>query len=137
MEKFNFGLINKSNVLIGDVRIIVSINGKNLRMLKSCDSLCGDYTSACKTLPAKDNAILLRVDDKHFIDIDSINCADDCDQINELLNSNSVDNNMFMTLGTDSPYIGQLYLTNMRTYAELENSVTDIVKLKLINKDTQ
>lgn len=136
MDKFNFSFINKSNVLVGDIRLVVGIDKDKMDLLKSCGSFRDEYTSACKTVLAKENALLLRVDKKHFIDIDSIKCSGDCKRINDLLNSRSFDNNIFLTLGSKNPYVGQLILSQVKTYSELESSITDIAQLKLVN-DTQ
>ena len=98
MEKFNFSFINKSNIYVGNIRLIVGLNRDYLTMLKECPSFRGDYTSACETIVAKENAILIRVDNNYFIDIDSIKTASDCERINELLVSKSFDNNMFLRM---------------------------------------
>ena len=133
MEKFNFGFINRDKVFIGDISIITAIDKNSLRMLKTCSSFRDDYTSACKVVIAKEKAMLIRVDKTHFIDIDYIKTSDDCEKINELLNSKSFENNIFLTHGTKEPYVGQLVLSNIKSYNHLKSSVTDVAKLKLIN----
>ena len=133
MEKFNFSFINKSNIYVGNIRLIVGLNRDYLTMLKECPSFRGDYTSACQTVVAKEDAILIRVDNNYFIDIDSIKTASDCERINELLVSKSFDNNMFLRHATKDPYVGELFLSDMKTYADLKETIVDIARLKLIN----
>ena len=137
MEKFNFSFINKANIYVGNIKLITGINRDYLRMLKECSSFRGDYTSACETVVAKENAILIRIDKNYFVDIDSIKTASDCVRINELLASKSFDNNILLRHATKDPYVGELFLANMKTYTDLKETITDIVKLKLINEGTQ
>lgn len=133
VEKFNFSFINKSNIYVGKIKLITGINRDYLKMLKDCSSFRGDYTSACQTVVAKEDAILIRIDKNYFIDIDSIKSASDCERINELLISKSFDNNMFLRHSTKDPYVGELFLSDMKTYTDLEQTVIDIARLKLIN----
>lgn len=137
MVKFNFRLINRSNVLIGNIRRIQKIDEKKFLLLRYCEDICGDYSSACVTTLVKENAIILRLNDEWFIDIDNIKSIKDCERINELLNSEIMDTERFITYGTKKPYIGQLYLDNIYPCEKVENLVTNIVTLKLINKNTQ
>ena len=133
MEKFNFSFINKSNIYVGNIKLITGINRDYLNLLKECPSFRGDYTSACETVVAKENAILIRVNKNYFVDIDSIKTASDCERINELLASKSYNNNILLRHATKDPYVGELFLSDMKTYADLKETIIDIGRLKLIN----
>lgn len=137
MVKFNFRLINKSNILVGNIRRIEKIDEKKLMALRYCEDMYGDYSSACVTTLVKENAIILRLNNEWFIDVDSIRSIKDCERISELLKSEIMDTNRFITFGTKNPYVGQLYLDSVQPCEKVENSVINIVTLKLINKNAQ
>lgn len=137
MVKFNFRLIDKSNILVGNIRRVDKINNKMLIALQCCEAMYGDYSPACDTTLVKENAIILRLNNEWFIDVDTIKSIKDCELINELLKKEIMDVDRFMTFGTKCPYIGQLYLDSIHPCENVEKAVANIVTLKLINKDTQ
>lgn len=61
MEKFDFRLINKNSILVGNIRKVEKINEKMLRELRCCEDMHGDYSCACITTLEKENAIILRL----------------------------------------------------------------------------
>lgn len=40
---------------------------------------------------------------------------------------------MFLRHATKSPYVGELFLSDMKTYVNLRETIVDIARLKLIN----
>lgn len=136
MKKFDFGFINRTNVLVGNIKRVDKINNKMLVALRCCEAMYGDYSSACETTLVKENAIVLRLNNDWFIDIDNIQGIKDCELINELLKNETMDANRFMTFGIKRPYIGQLYLDSMNPCENIEQSVDNIVTLKLTNNNT-
>lgn len=132
--EYDFGFIKRSDIFVGDLRMVVGIDEEYVDILKKCSSFRNSNIIACKTVPAKNNAVLIKVDNEHFIDLDSIKSKNDLKTINELLQSESFDNNVFLTLDTKEPFIGQLYISSLKVYSN-RKGLTDIKKLKLIKDE--
>lgn len=131
-EKFDFRYINKDNVYIGDIMLVTSVNQYTLNEIKKCDTIIGDFSGACNVELAKENAILIKVSNNLFVDLDSIEHLRDLDYINNCLKNNITDN-VILRQGTFNPFVGQLFLRKVRTY-DIKKEVTDILELKLIKR---
>lgn len=131
---FDFTFINKNNVYVGDIILVKHVNKKILNELKNCGCNMGDYSNACEIITAKENAILIKVEENCYVDIDSIKRKTDCNYINECL-INGVLDNIILNCGTYNPYVGQLFLRNVRSYKDIEKEKFDIMELKLYYKN--
>lgn len=132
--EYDFGFIRRCDIFIGDLRMVVGIDKEYADILRNCSYFRNSNIIACKTVPAKNNAVLIKVDNEHFIDLDSIKSKNDLKTINELLQTESFDNNIFLTLDTKEPFIGQLYISNLKIYGN-NKGLTDIKRLKLLRDE--
>lgn len=131
--EYDFGFIKRSDIFIGDLRMVIGIDKEYIDILKNCSSFRNSNIIACKTVPAKNNAVLIKVDNEHFIDLDSIKSKNDLKTINELLQTESFDNNVFLTLDIKEPFIGKLYISSLKVYGN-GKGLTDIKRLKLFKE---
>ena len=94
----------------GDIYMITSVDTKLLDFLQTHDiiDLC-----ACKYVLAKQDANLIRVTDNSYIDLDSIKNINYIRTISELLDNESV-SNLIMQYNVDNPYVGQLFVKNLK-----------------------
>ena len=132
---FDFKNINNDTVYIGNIIIIKKVNKKQLKECLNADLFIGDLSGPngpCKTEIAKKNAILVKVNDTYFVDIDSIKDLEDCNFINYCL-QNNISDNILLKHGTFNPFVGQLFVKNLKSCKSLEKNKTNIKELKLIN----
>ena len=130
-KPFDFKNIKRSDIFIGNINMITNVDEEMLEKLKFYFPNLHDYSSSCNTILAKQNVILLRVSDKYFIDIDSIKTLNDCNNINTLLENGSKNNNILLTFKTKEPFIGQLYINEIKMESGKISIRIDIMKLKL------
>ena len=97
---------------IGDIYIITSINYKLLELLKKYDIIDDDYLVACTYELAKNDAELLKIGFK-YIETDNLRKT----------NLNSNNNNCILSNEVYDPYIGQLFVNNIRKVKELKNTL--------------
>ena len=127
---YDFNNIKKEDVYFGDIILIKKVNYDILKQCKSIRTVLGvDYSSACKTVIAKPQAVLIKVSDKYFVDLDAIRRGKDIEHINFCLFSNITDN-VLLKNGTYNPYVGSMYVTNLVSAKDKEFVRTDIKSLK-------
>lgn len=97
---------------VGDIYIITSINNKLLEYLKKYDIIDDDYLVACTYEIAKKDARLLKVGSK-YIEASSL----------KKINLNSKNSNYILSDEIYDPYIGQLFVKNVRKIKELKNTI--------------
>lgn len=97
---------------IGDIYIITSINYKLLELLKKYDIIDDDYLVACTYELAKNDAELLKIGFE-YIETDNLRKT----------NLNSNNNNYILSNEVYDPYIGQLFVNNIRKVKELKNTL--------------
>ena len=91
--------------------------------VKKVNAECDNLSLVCLTDIAKEGAILIKVDENKYIDFDGINSNKDIEIINELLSSDSKNNNIILSEGSFNPYVGELYI-----------GVNTLSKSKKVNK---
>lgn len=96
---------------VGDIYIITNINYKLLELLKKYDIIDDDYLVACTYELAKSDAELLKIGFK-YIETDNLRKTN--------LNNN---NNYILSNEVYDPYIGQLFVKNVRKVKELKNTL--------------
>lgn len=129
MKHFDFKNINKDDIYVGDIFILKQYNSKLLNEFKNYYISIGNaYMIACDFKIAKKDAILIKLDDDLYVDIDSINVFSDCNYINYCL-ENDITDNILLSTASYNPYVGQLFLKNINKYNDLSN----VKKLELIN----
>lgn len=97
---------------VGDIYIITSINNKLLEYLKKYDIIDDDYLVACTYEIAKKDARLFKVGSK-YIETSSL----------KKINLNSKNSNYILSDEIYDPYIGQLFVKNVRKIKELKNTL--------------
>lgn len=133
MELLNLKNINEEDIYTGDIYLVINVDKKMLEEIKKCDIVLGDFSPACNSILAKSEATLIKVADRYFIDIDSIKSNKDIENINYLIKSDSKNNNILLRQGTFNPYIGQLYITKLRSVKK-ENKDNILLRLKNTQK---
>lgn len=131
---FDFKNINRDTVYVGNIMLVKKVNKKHLKECLNADIIIGDLSGPngpCKTDIAKKDAILVKVSDNYYVDIDSIKDLQDCDYINFCL-KNNISDNILLKKGTFDPYVGQLFVSNLKKCITVEKSI-NIKKLKLLN----
>lgn len=97
---------------IGDIYIITNINYKLLEFLKKYDIIDDDYLVACTYELAKNDAELLKIG-FNYIETDNLRKT----------NLNNKNNNYILSDEVYDPYIGQLFVKNVRIVKELKNTL--------------
>lgn len=97
---------------VGDIYIITSINYKLLDYLKKYDIIDDDYLVACTYELAKSNARLFKVGSK-YIETSSL----------RKINLNNKNSDYILSDEIYDPYIGQLFVKNVRKVKELKNTL--------------
>ena len=97
---------------VGDIYIITRINNKLLEYLKKYDIIDDDYLVACTFELAKSDARLFKVGSK-YIETSSL----------KKINLNSKNSNYILSDEIYDPYIGQLFVKNVRKIKELKNTL--------------
>lgn len=131
-KTFDFYNISKDDIYIGKISMITYVDLEIVRKLRF--TYYKDFSSACKTVTAKRDAVLIRVTEDCYIDIDSIERGLDCVNINRSLNSLPHDNRL-LRVGVHNPTAGLLFIREIKKITDLEFEKTDIKTLKLIYKD--
>ena len=94
---------------IGDIYMITSVDKDKLDFLKKYDTVDSDYLCACKYILAMKDVSLIKYKGK-YIDSTLISKVD----------SNNIDNNnLFMVDEIYDPYIGELFVRNLRRVKSL------------------
>lgn len=119
---------NNPYIFTCDIRIITKVNREKINILKSNNSSTDDYIPCCETELAKENAILLKVNTDTYIDIDTIKNNSDIKLIYELLKTGNIDNNIFIKCYSKDPYVGQLYISNLKIYNKLNENTLKLIK---------
>lgn len=130
MKLLDLKQIKEEDIYTGNINLITTVDKEMLEEIKKCDIVLGDYSPACKTILAKENALLIKVNDTYYIDIDSIKSNKDIENINTLISSNSKNNNILLRHGTFNPFVGGLYISNLR--CAKENTLEEVT-LRLKN----
>ena len=130
MKLLDLKQIKEEDIYTGNINLITTVDKEMLEEIKKCDIVLGDYSPACKTILAKENALLIKVNDLYYIDIDSIKSNKDIENINTLISSNSKNNNILLRHGTFNPFVGGLYISNLR--CAKENTLEEVT-LRLKN----
>lgn len=110
MKKFELKNISEQNLFIGDIFMIEKTFRKLIDAVREANPECEDLSPICYSAIAKEDAILIKIDENKYIDLDGINSNKDVEIINELLNSGSINNNIILSQGTLDPYVGELYI---------------------------
>lgn len=97
---------------VGDIYIITSIDYKLLEYLKRYDIIDDDYLVACTYEIAKRDARLFKVGSK-YIETSSL----------RRINLNSKNSNYILSDEIYDPYLGQLFVKNVRKIKELKNTL--------------
>lgn len=98
---FDLKNIDKNDLYVGDLYIVTNTSE--------------DYT---RSILAKKDAILIKLFDNHYIDLDSIKSKIDITIINEMLSCNYKDNNRILSDIVDKPYIGKLFIGSLEKTKE-------------------
>jgi len=102
MKKFDLKNITEEDIFVGDLYIVTNM----------------PFVSIMSTL-AKKEAILIRVTEDYYIDLESIKSNSDIVIINELLSSNDYNsNNIILSDKLKKPYIGQLFIGSLEKVKE-------------------
>ena len=120
MTKFNLKNINEEDIFIGDIYIIERTFKKLIAAVKEANPECEYLSPICYSIIAKEGAILIKVDEDNYVDLDGIRNTSDIENINELLNSNSLNNNIILSVGTKDPYVGELIIKNIKRIKKLD-----------------
>ena len=107
---FDFKNINKESLYIGDIYIIKNKKEKEI---------------------AKKDAILVKVTDEYYVDIDSIKDLVDCDYINFYI-KNNIETNILLKEDLLNLYVGKLFITNIKSFVEFKKKEINIMELKLL-----
>lgn len=127
---YDFDNIKKEDVYFGDIMLIRKVNHDILRDSKSIGTVLGvDHSNACLSVLAKPKAILIKVSDRYFVDIDGIKRGKDCEHINFCLHNNIYDN-MLLLNGVFNPAVGLMFVTNLVPAKDKEFLKSDIKTLK-------
>lgn len=121
MKKFELKNISEQNLFIGDIFMIEKTFRKLIDAVMEANPECEDLSPICYSAIAKEDAILIKIDENKYIDLDGINSNKDMEIINELLNSGSINNNIILREGTLDPYVGELFV-GVNTLKKIENS---------------
>ena len=108
MNKFISENVLENNCFIGDINIVTSTKNEITVSL------------------AKKDAVLLQISEELFVDLDYIKSKEDINKINELLNSNSINNNIILSNNINNPYVGKLYISNLRN--KKEKNIKKLIK---------
>ena len=96
---------------IGDIYLITKINKKLLKYLSTNDIIDDDYLVACEYVLAKENASLIKKEN-YYIDVENLDEKD----LNNLHDNKLLKNEIY------DPFIGQLFVKNIRKIKELKNT---------------
>lgn len=97
----------------GDIYIITNINNDKLDYLKSYNLITEDYLKACNYELAKSDVMLYKIDGISYIEVENLSKT----------NLNSLDNNNVLKCKVYDPYIGQLFVKNIRKIKVLKNII--------------
>lgn len=98
---------------IGDIYMITNINKDKLDYLKRYNLIIEDYLEACNYELAKSDAILYKIDGISYIEVENFHKT----------NLNSLDNNNILKHKVYDPYVGQLFVKNIRKIKVLKNII--------------
>lgn len=132
---FDFKNINNDTTYVGDIYKVKRINKKLLIEYLNAGVLINDINEKngpCETVLIKKDAILIKVSDNYFIDIDFIKDLQDCDYINFCLKQNIPDI-IFLKRGIFNPFVGQLFVRKLKRCKSFNKSNMNIKELKLLN----
>lgn len=110
MKKFDLKNIKEEDIFIGDIFIIERTFKRLIEQVKTANPDCKDLSPICYRQLAKENAILIKIGEDKYIDLDGINSKKDVKIINELLTNKSKYNNIILNVGTLDPYVGELFI---------------------------
>lgn len=97
----------------GDIYIITNINNDKLDYLKRYNLITEDYLEACNYKLAKSDVMLYKIDGISYIEVENLSKT----------NLNSLDNNNVLKCKVYDPYIGQLFVKNIRKIKVLKNII--------------
>lgn len=97
----------------GDIYIITNINNDKLDYLKRYNLITEDYLEACNYVLAKSDVMLYKIDGISYIEVENLSKT----------NLNSLDNNNILKCKVYDPYIGQLFVKNIRKIKVLKNII--------------
>lgn len=126
MKKFDLKSVSDEDIFVGDLWLIEGVCKNIIDEVKKANPKCDNLALVCLTNIAKEDAILIKVDENKYIDLDGIRNNRDIEIINELLNNGSKDNNIILSEGSLDPYIGELYIGH--------NTLKKINKDKILKK---
>jgi len=116
MNNIDFYNLSDERIFTGDIEMIIGIDEKVLKEIK--DLCLKDYFIALKTIPAKNDVTLIKLNENTYIDFD----INKLDYINYCIENNIIhDNNNFLLFNPENPFIGQLIVTNIK---KLNNKLT-------------
>lgn len=98
---------------IGDIYIIKNINKDKLDYLKRYNLITEDYLETCNYELAKSDVMLYKIDGISYIEVENLSKT----------NLNSLDNNNVLKCKVYDPYIGQLFVKNIRKIKVLKNII--------------
>lgn len=117
---FDIKNIKEENIYIGEIWMIKKVFNELIEYSKKQYPLISGFSSVCFRTLAKKDAILIKVKENYFIDIDFIKSNKEIELINEAIKNGCKNNNIFLTEDTYDPYVGQLYLENLKTANKLD-----------------
>lgn len=126
---FDYNNIKENEIFIGDIYIVTEVDKEQYYINKHLKK--EDFLDACEYKLYKKDTMLLKVNDDSYVDIDSIKRKTDCEYIEHCLNIGLIDN-IILKSGIKTPYVGYLFLKNIKEHYIRENNI-HILELKLIN----